>query len=483
MAVAPRRIVQDVVDDVGFGWFQVKSVVIGGGTYFADGAELLIIGAVTAMVAKEWNMEPWQKGAIVSIVFIGVMVGNFLSGGLGDYFGRRFPILLSYAGVFVFSVMSAYANSFLTLAFIRFFVGVSFGIGIPAWNTLCCEHCPTRLRTAMVGVGMMVFALGELYSACLLYADDPELRDLHWRWLVVMAAIPALLFFISGCYLLDESPSFLAITGRLDQAKGVLETAAWYNDYHGSLHFDVLEVDLAAQPNWFASTWHQLTIVFGMKYAWTTLTLMMSTFTLNFCYYGQLYALPQVLPDIDLPVQPAVSLMIGAVLEIPGFLLGIWIGQNYNRIPSLLGYLVATVLSLILFVLGCMILTGEMQVDGVLGTTSSAQIMVLSGLNANKIVISVGWLLVYLYSAEVFPGVCRVTGGAICIAAGRAGAILSPLIFEGLLSQYGTFTPYFVLSGVLSFLNIAFVVGLPFETKDRKLEEHEDEPITDSKTV
>mmetsp|Transcript_1761 Transcript_1761/g.3920 ORF Transcript_1761/g.3920 Transcript_1761/m.3920 type:complete len:491 (+) Transcript_1761:92-1564(+) len=476
----PRRTVQDVVDDMGFGMFQVKSVTIGGSTYFADGAEILILGAVTAMVAKEWGMPVWQKGAVVSIVFLGVLFGNLISGALGDYFGRRVPILVSFLGVFFFSCASATADGFESLASLRFLVGISFGIGIPAWNTLCCEHCPSDYRSYMNGVGQCMFAMGELYSAFLLYMDDPTLQHLHWRRLVILAALPGAIFFGLALWLLDESPSFLAMHGRTDKAKDILARAAKLNKFEGSLHFDPVVIDQGdADRSCQKATWDQMSIVFGRRYAFTTVTIMLCIFTLNFCYYGQLYALPQVLPDMDLPVAPAVSLMIGAVLEIPGFLLGIYIGQTCNRLPSMIGYLIACVITLGLFVLGAMVLTGEIIIGGI-GPFSAVQVaqgLVLFGLNTNKIVISIGWLMLYLYSAEVFPGVCRVTGAAACIAAGRLGAIASPLLFEEMLAHYGSFVPYFGACATLCLFNITFTAMLPIETKGRKLQDREDEPI------
>ena len=42
-----------------------------------------IIGSVTRAVSDEWKLNAWQRGSIVSMVFIGVCLGNLLSGKVG----------------------------------------------------------------------------------------------------------------------------------------------------------------------------------------------------------------------------------------------------------------------------------------------------------------------------------------------------------------------------------------------------------------
>lgn len=48
----------------------------------------------------------------MSFVFVGIFIGNMLSGWLGDIKGRRFPILLSYVMIFTFSLLSTASWNF-----------------------------------------------------------------------------------------------------------------------------------------------------------------------------------------------------------------------------------------------------------------------------------------------------------------------------------------------------------------------------------
>ena len=69
-----------------------------------------------------------------------------------------------------------------------------------------------------------------------------------------------------------------------------------------------------------------------------------SAFTLNFLFYGGLYGFPQVLSQLGdkTSMKPAVSLIVAASFEIPGCLIGIYLGLKFKRKPALLLYLIAT---------------------------------------------------------------------------------------------------------------------------------------------
>ena len=58
------------------------------------------------------------------------------------------------------------------------------------------------------------FILGELYSAILVALNDVDMKNLDWRLLIVLGAIPAITLGTLSYYWLYESPSFLAGKGK-----------------------------------------------------------------------------------------------------------------------------------------------------------------------------------------------------------------------------------------------------------------------------
>jgi len=90
------------------------------------------------------------------------------------------------------------------------------------------------------------------------------------------------------------------------------------------------------------------------KYLISTIMLAYSAFTLNFLFYGGLYGFPQVLSQLGdkTSMKPAVSLIVAASFEIPGCLIGIWLGLKFKRKPALLLFLIATTFFTLCFIAG-----------------------------------------------------------------------------------------------------------------------------------
>lgn len=463
-----------LIERMGFGLAQWKVLLAVGGSKLADGAELLLLGSVTKAVSGEWNLDMWQRGIVVSVVFFGVLVGNLMSGFLGDQMGRRLPVLLSYIGIGVFSLMSMVATGFASISFTRFLVGISFGVSGPACNTLCAETAPSKFRLKMNAFMMVFFTGGELYSAFLVWIQDPYMVHLNWRWLVCMGSIPAFVFLGFALCVLHESPSFLMVQGRFEEAQSVLEDFRSSNgasDVHIDVAKNAEEVCESAceTPRTPRTSFREkLAIVFGRHLLYTTLVVCASVFTLNFLFYGGLYALPQVLPEMKLHVSPSVNLMIGAIVELPGYLMAVTFGEYFSRKNAMLLYLLAAIMSTLTFSMAGMELLND-------STPKSFEILVQMGLVGNKMFTSIGFLVVYCYSTEVYPTVVRTTGGALCLAFGRMGAIVAPTVFEHLLFMTGSYAAFFNLTAGLCAINAMMVLFLPFETQGCVLQDHLEE--------
>ncbi|KAF3841676.1 hypothetical protein F7725_023627 [Dissostichus mawsoni] len=88
----------------------------------------------TSTLATEWDLVCDRKSltqTTSSIFFFGVMIGSIAFGFLSDRYGRRNTLLASYIMAAVFGFSSAFANSYVVFAVLRFFTG--FGLTESAW--------------------------------------------------------------------------------------------------------------------------------------------------------------------------------------------------------------------------------------------------------------------------------------------------------------------------------------------------------------
>lgn len=460
-----KRSLHDIIESIGLGWAQARMCLIGGSIWMADGAELLLVGTVTRAVSEEWGLEAVDRGSVVSIVFVGILCGNALAGPLGDRLGRRKPIIMSYIGVFAFSVLSALSTSFAVLASVRLLVGASFGIGQPTFGALCSESTPTRWRIVSSGIAQSLFVGGELYSVALVWFEDPTMQDLKWRRLLMLGAIPSMILGILAFFFLMPSPSYLAVRGDYEGAKKVLKTMGRLNGKPDiSVEFRPPE---QPKPRTMMEAYiRPLRLIYAPRMLFSTLAVCFSCFVLNTIYYGCLYAMPQVVSTVDMGTLPALTLLLGALWEYPGLALGVACGMLWRRKPAMAISFGLTGLALVAFVIG---LSGT-DVDA--GESDWYHDKMLhAGYMGAKMFPCIGYIVVYQYSTEIYPTEARTTGCATSMAAGRIGGIMAPMLFEKLLAVTGGFSTFFQVGAILCAVNCVLVLLLPVETFGKKLED------------
>jgi MFS family permease len=240
----------------------------------------------------------------------------------------------------------------VSLGLWRFFVGMSFGLGQPPWNVLSAEVTPGKFRTLINGLSQSLFCFGEIYSAVLLMLDDPSLQHLHWRALLRFGAIPSLVFLVAAMAFLQQSPHYLAQIGESEQARAVLKRMQRENCLpEFSVNFEATTRLSDPEQGFFK----QISEICNCGLlVWSTGILMLTCFTLNFCSYGALYAFPNVLPHLKgfekgSGSSAAFQLLLGALWEIPGLIIGMLAGSYLPRKPVLKAYLLFTCSMFILF--------------------------------------------------------------------------------------------------------------------------------------
>jgi putative MFS transporter len=234
---------------------------------------------------------------------------------------------------------------------------------------------------------------------------------------------------------------FLASKRRYDDARKVLQTLF-------KLNRRIMTRDIATKLDFQSNQDSGYIEIFRKPFSFTTTTLSLCALSVNFVYYGSIYAIPDLatLP-YDLTLGP--SLFLGSVLEVPGCLFGIYAGSILSRKAAMQGYLLVSMVCLL---------------------AMSNRDTVKVGLFSLKFFSSAGWILLYLYGSEVYPTRLRTTGSGFCMACGRLGAIVAPIIFVLGKEIFGSSLAFFAIGFSLYTVSLVLVVQLPIETKDRILD-------------
>uniref|UniRef100_A0A8C2XAC2 Major facilitator superfamily (MFS) profile domain-containing protein n=1 Tax=Cyclopterus lumpus TaxID=8103 RepID=A0A8C2XAC2_CYCLU len=173
----------------------------------------------TSTIATEWDLVCDRKSltqTTSSIFFIGVMIGAITFGFLCDKYGRKNTLLASYVMSIVFGFASAFANSYIVFAVLRFLTG--FGLtGIIA-NVVWVD---TRHRACIGVVGSLSWSVGNMLLAGLAYLIN------DWRTLTMVVTAP--LGFAVLTWWIPESARWLLAHGKVEKAQFYLEKCAKFN--------------------------------------------------------------------------------------------------------------------------------------------------------------------------------------------------------------------------------------------------------------
>ena len=190
----------------------------------ADAMEVLLLSFLGPSLRCDWGVTPEDESAIATVVFVGMAVGAYSWGAVSDIRGRKFVIIASSAWVFLAGIGSAVVPSYGWMLLMRFLVGVGIG-GVPVSFTMFLELIPAGNRGMWSVVMQLWWTVGTVAQTLMAWG---VLRQLGWRWLLVLSALPLLVLSVSFV-VIPRSPRFLLSKGRLREAEESLQSFAKWN--------------------------------------------------------------------------------------------------------------------------------------------------------------------------------------------------------------------------------------------------------------
>lgn len=501
-APAMAQDLNEVLNEIGVGSYQFMLLCLTGGVMLTDGAEILVASSLLSALQEAWSLTPLMRGAMMSTVFLGVMFGCILGGTVGDLYGRRKAVLMSYVALVVFGGVGAMAWGPLSMLVCRFLFGVSFGSGIAPGISMIVESSPTHWRSHIMNFGSLWYCAGEVYTSILLIIFMPDLldnTDKQWRYVTLLSVAPGLFFFLLSWVFLQESPHFLLAQGKHAEAVKVVQYIAHVNhkaDKIQGLNYQNPEITLKlptagertalmdsaaaprrqtssssqsllveSKPGMIAHLKESIEVLSSGEYRGIVIGGAYLCFLSNFLFYGLTYALPQVFRHLHKHLEPAYQVLFVSICDVPGVLVVFFFlyAKNISHRSSLM------ILAMCASVL-CLTLTSiQNGPRGLYVGLPSAYLIKYTSMSF--------FSLSYIYLSEVFPAKIRTSGIAFCIAAGRIGSMMAPLMVESLhVKKFQVYdnklpdAPFLVLTSGLCLLAPVFIkTFLHFELKNKPL--------------
>ena len=161
--------------------------------YAMDGFDLLILGFMLALIAKDLRLTPSQSGSIVTWTLIGAVLGGILFGMASDYFGRVRVLTWTILIFAIFTGLCAFAHGYWDLLAYRTIAGLGLGGEFGIGMALVAEAWPASQRarvSSYVGLGWQAGVLLAAIAAPLL------LPHIGWRGMFLVGLAPALVSFL-----------------------------------------------------------------------------------------------------------------------------------------------------------------------------------------------------------------------------------------------------------------------------------------------
>lgn len=195
--------------------FLIKAVIIVGGGGLIFGYDIGVISGTLPSIKDQFNLDGYEEGLVVSILYAGSIVGSMIGGPICDSFGRWKTIQFQNVIFVIGALMTGLATNLTWLCFGRFFVGIASAISGLADVPYLTEIARPEYRGILSGQYEILVGLGILVSFCL----DLGFISFHNGWRLAFL-LPGILAFSQsvGLFWLPESPRWLFSKGYQEEA-------------------------------------------------------------------------------------------------------------------------------------------------------------------------------------------------------------------------------------------------------------------------
>jgi MFS transporter, AAHS family, 4-hydroxybenzoate transporter len=398
----PEIQVSRLLDEGGFGPFQIRmliwTIILG----MIDGYDIGAIAFAAPHLVRDWHLQPGDVKWVLTASNIGVLFGSQLMGFVGDRYGRKTTLIVSNLLFGVLTFAAAYSTDLMQLFWLRFFAGFGIGGVIPNIVAINAESAPRRLRATVAIIAVGFVPTGGALAG---FASAALIPHYGWPILFYIGGVIPVVAALGGMIGLPESIKYMALheSGRAKMANLVAAIRPGF-EVPANARFVIEDEQQAPSSN---------PVYLFRNGMWLITPLLWLLFTFNLMGYFFLISwTPTMLAAAQLP--QATAALAGAALQIGGtvgaLVLCWWLQRHrFFAIAILFVAAVPVVASI-----------------GYAGMTSAAALLAATFLG--------GFLVLGIQSginvsgALVYPTSLRANGSGWELGLGRLGSIIGPLL-------------------------------------------------------
>ena len=379
----------------------------------ADGFDIILLGYVAPAVAADFGLSNAGVGAVLTASLIGVAIGGFAGGYLGDRYGRRTLVSTSLLVFGLATLVSALAEDPVLFSAARLVAGLGLGAATPNAAALLSEMLPRAWRNQIITVAYALSTIGTTFAGLL---AREVLPDWGWRGLFFVGAALPIAICIVFMPFVPESPKYLAT-----KPDGGRRAAAALNRLLGQARLDGSERFHVAG----AGVRRGIADLFKAEYCRDTVSLWVLIFLTLFAWVALGNWGTIVITSLGHSLEDAVTTMVG--YNLAGLAGAVTTALLLKRFGSRRLFVLHAVSAVVVSVLLAWLVR-----NGVTSLAVLAGYLVVCGFALTALLQTS-----YPLAASVYPTDIRATGIGSAFGFGRLGAVSSSAVTAGLIALGG----------------------------------------------
>ncbi|MGR5066433.1 sugar porter family MFS transporter [Photobacterium sp. DNB22_13_2] len=211
------------------------------------GYDTAVISGAIGPIREHFGLTSAQTGWAVSSVVLGSIIGAVSAGWSALKYGRRKTLFMAAILFMISAIGSALATTFTFYVMLRIVGGIAVGLACVVSPMYMSEVAPKDFRGRAVSMFQQSAVIGQtgvFYVNYLIAKGMSEtwLVDMGWRWMLGSEVLPAALF-AGLLFLIPESPRWLVLKGKVDEAKDTLSRIS--NPNHADQLIGEIQASLA----------------------------------------------------------------------------------------------------------------------------------------------------------------------------------------------------------------------------------------------
>jgi MFS transporter, SP family, arabinose:H+ symporter len=422
---------------------------------FLFGFDTAVINGVLLFLQRQFQLSTFQTEIAASALLLGCLLGAAGASLVGDRFGRRKSLLLAAILFAVSTVGAALANSLTVFSIARLAAGLAIGLSSVLTPVYIAEVAPSRNRGRLVSLNQLAIVVGILVAYVVSWGLA-GLGETSWRWMLGVAAIPAIAFFF-GLLFIPESPRWLISSGQRQRGLQVLERI------YGAAQADAQTAAIEAAASSEEGSWREV-FSSAMRRP-LSIALLLAVFCQitginTVLYYGSILISEHLRGQTT-----GTALMANVVIGCTNLictLIALYCLDRWGRRTMLLTGSTGMALSLFLFVLAY-------HVAGIPPLLILACVLSYTGFFAFAMG-PIPWVVI----SEIFPTKIRGRAASIATSALWTSTLVVTLTFLSLIRWLGV-SGTFGIYAILSVATFVFIWKMVPETKGKTLEQIQQE--------